>query len=88
MESTYSYRFLKSSWGIAIDLTAVAVRAGNFHDAIAINQGIWLKIQNNNLTSEEVGFLVLGLGLVSESIRATCAEELPILINGTHGQIM
>ncbi|WP_437678425.1 hypothetical protein [Sorangium sp. So ce131] len=81
MESTFSYRMIKSSWGIRIDLTAdVARLEGAAGSATEIAPGLWFVNEDAHLDAAEEEFLKRGLQLVVGEILSSSAFTAPSLI--------
>lgn len=79
----FSYRIMKSTWGIAIDMTAEVTSMSNYSDQNSckkISNGLWSKILNNLIQSEEEDFIWYGLRLVSESIIKKSPHKTDTLI--------
>ncbi len=72
MASTYRYRIIKSSWGVAVDLTAeVGSDATNAHAAA---DNVFLRIEAPlKLNAEEHAGIIQGLRLVAPDIGACIA---------------
>lgn len=84
--SKIEYRFIKSSWGIAIDLVGNhKIVEEKPHNAKLITPRIWLELQTaqSNLTEMEVDWIVKGLKAVSGKINSKTADSSFILINLT-----
>jgi hypothetical protein len=71
-ESTFKYKFLKTSWGILIDLTAKFVPCepspleADDNETLHITNQLWLHLQLGNLrlTEDEKQMLVLGARMI------------------------
>ena len=76
MESTFSYRFRKTSWGICIDMTAefiacdIALLDPNIKKLLPVSDRLWLHLYSGfpSLTEEEKQMLVLGARIVLDSL--------------------
>ena len=83
MVSTYSYRLIKSSWGIAIDITAEAAPLSDYSGAAAeeVEQGLWLAVETSwQLSPDECRYLATGLRLVSQDMQSRIAQDGPIVV--------
>ncbi len=84
MESTYSYRIIKSSWGIAIDITAdVLPLVGNERAAIEVGQGLRLAVDPGlglKLSQQEHQMLAAGLRLTEEGMTEIVQRDGPFVI--------
>ncbi|WP_437735372.1 hypothetical protein [Sorangium sp. So ce1335] len=84
MESTFSYRVIKSSWGIRIDLTADVARLEGVADsAIEIAPGLWFVNEDAHLDRDEEEFLKRGVQLVAADILSSSAFTAPSLVRVT-----
>ncbi len=80
MASTYRYRVFKSSWGIAVDLTAKAVTCTE--GALPVTDNLYLRLEDFlPLTVDEPSYLVQGLRLVAAKLQALAAPDVPIVIH-------
>lgn len=78
--SVYKYRLLKSSWGIAIDVTARRVaKFSTFVGLHQITSEIQIQIQQSHLTNREIGFILKGLELVALKISSN-SIKYPVYI--------
>jgi len=70
----YSYRIIKTSWGIAIDIAAEIIPINDYRNWDELNQcnkiinGLWYSIKNNILSKEDEECLQKGLMMISKSI--------------------
>jgi hypothetical protein len=83
VESTYSYRIIKSSWGIAIDITAEAVPLAHYSGTAAeeVEQGLWLAVETGwQLSPDERRYLATGLRLVSQGMQRRIVQNGPIVV--------
>jgi len=77
VSSVYTYRVLKSSWGVAIDVDA-EVREGAGRDALSVGPGLWLRdaTARQQLSPAVLQMLALGLRpLVTPIRRVTGGRE-------------
>ena len=81
MESTYTYRLFKHTWGVAIDITAEAVPLSQYKgEATEVVKGLWFALGIDwELTAGEKQYLETGLRLVSNEIGDEVMDE-PIVI--------
>ena len=78
MASTYHYRIIKSSWGVAIDITA-EMTSVPIVGAKQVTDTIYLSMEAPiGLMSEERAYLVGGLRLVADQIHSTL--NAPVMI--------
>ena len=73
MLSSYSYRVIKSSWGISIDIVGEYTSMSTYNDndksfCQVVNSGLWLIVKDNNLSKNELKYLIDGLKMVSDLI--------------------
>jgi hypothetical protein len=84
MKSTYSYRIIKSSWGIAINITAdVLPLADGERTATKIRQGLWLSVDPGlglKLSQQEHQMLAAGLRLIGEGMAEIVQRDGPLVI--------
>jgi len=66
---TVSFRVLRSSWGIAVDLTARATRGSAPEDAFRVGERTWLRCSESVL-EDDVAFLRRGLARVAAEVDA------------------
>ncbi|MCA2217638.1 hypothetical protein [Jidongwangia harbinensis] len=81
MSSTYTYKFLRASWGVRIVLTAEARGGAPDPDAVAVADGLYLldATESRELTPEQLAMLGRGLGLVASEVLAG-ASERPVTV--------
>ncbi|MDG4765730.1 hypothetical protein O7632_16735 [Solwaraspora sp. WMMD406] len=78
MGSTYTYRVLRSSWGIFISITADAFKGeGGSDGAVPLGEGVFLAdaTQGAGLSRDVMDMLARGLGLLSTEIASTGSGE-------------
>jgi hypothetical protein len=81
MASKYRYRCLKSTWGVAVDLTAEWIPLpADLGKAVRIAEDLWLQVEVTWLTGEERQYLSTGLQLVVVPIRNHKPIPGPILV--------
>ena len=82
MKSTYHYRVIKSSWGIAIDITAdVLPLADSVYAAIEVRNGLWLSVDlGSALTQQEHQMLINRLYLLNGDLDRIVQEHGPLVI--------
>ncbi len=82
MKSTYNYRVIKSSWGIAIDITAeVLPLADSRYAAIEVRNGLWLSVDMGvKLTQQEHQMLTIGLRLLNGDLDRIVQRDGPLVI--------
>jgi len=82
MKSTYNYRVIKSSWGIAIDITAeVLPLADSRYAAIEVRNGLWLSVDMGvELTQQEHQMLTIGLRLLNGDLDRIVQRDGPLVI--------
>jgi hypothetical protein len=82
MSSTYNFRIIMSSWGIAIDITAEAISRSDYSgDATEIKDGLWLAIETNRVASNtEHQYLATGLRLVAKEMQNVIATNGPLVV--------
>jgi len=81
MESIFSYRFRKTSWGICIDMTAefiacdLALLDPDNKKLLPVSDRLWLHLYSGfpSLTEEEKQFLVLG----ARQFQSTAPDPFP-----------
>ena len=79
MASTYHYRLHKSSWGIAIDLTAETITNTGGVQQVADN--LYLRVDASvKLSVEELAYLVQGLRLVANQFQSISTSSEPIVV--------
>ena len=68
--SEYKFRFIKSSWGIAIDITGTHITLKNTPNSKyrKISSKIWLDLQSQNINLNERKWIYKGLELVADNI--------------------
>jgi hypothetical protein len=82
MDSTFKYRVLKSSWGIAIDVTARFDFSASPENADSISDGIHLVIDDQTLPNEYFELVETGVNLMSDRIKE-CDVEFPLCVRIT-----
>jgi hypothetical protein len=81
MASTFKYRMIKGSWGIAIDLTADCVLFHHFSgDALEIDDDLWLAVEVKGLSRADHEFLAYGLKQVASEIKTHASFFEPTVI--------
>jgi hypothetical protein len=82
MLATYQYRVLKSSWGIAIDITAEAIPLSSFSGiTLEITTALRLIVEKDaGVSSKDLGYLIKGLKLVADEISRTRKTDEPLVI--------
>ncbi len=81
MESTFKYRMIQWSWGIAIDLTAEFIARRQFHgEAIEINSDLWLAVKVKGLDCADYEYLAQGLKLVAGEIKKHSPFSGPLVV--------
>lgn len=81
MESTFKYRMIQWSWGIAIDLTAEFISRGQFHgEAIEINSDLWLAVKVKGLDCADHEYLARGLKRVVGEIKKHSPVSGPLVV--------
>ena len=80
MPTKYKYQVVKSSWGIAAEVTAEAISiAGIPGEALQLVPGLWFAVnQAAGATPEDIVYLVKGITLVAREIRTR--SNRPMLI--------
>jgi hypothetical protein len=82
MPSKYTYRFLKSSWGIYVGLTAELKTQADFEGvSLNITPGISLSIEVPHLLADEQEFLALAIKLAKHKLEERFEQQLPIVIH-------
>ena len=81
MKSEYVYRFVRSSWGIYVGLTAEMIpRADYSGKSIEVVPNIYLSIEAPNIVSTEHDYLIRGIKLTQHELQKQLKEQLPIVI--------
>jgi hypothetical protein len=84
MESSYQYRILQHTWGIAIDISAEATSLVSESNGIArVTDDLWLKVVPTFINEEEYKYLAIGLSTVVNKIRAKKETPVPVLVQVT-----
>ena len=81
MSSTYTYKFLRASWGVRIVLTAEARGGAPDPGAVAVVDGLYVldATESHKLTPEQLAMLGRGLGLVASEVLAV-APQRPVTV--------
>lgn len=81
MSSTYTYRFLRTSWGVRVVLTAEARGGTPDPGAVAVVDDLYVldATESRELAPEQLAMLVRGLGLVASEVLAG-APERPVTV--------
>jgi hypothetical protein len=81
LSSTYTYKFLRASWGVRIVLTAEARGGAPDPGAVAVADDLYVldATESHELTPEQVAMLGRGLGLVASEVLAG-APERPVTV--------
>jgi hypothetical protein len=82
MAQTYAYRFIRFSWGIAIDITAEALPVRDYTGApVAVARDLWLAYDAPpRLSFEEHAYLASGLRMVAPTLRRQTSVALPLVV--------
>ena len=88
MAKTYWYRFIKSTWGIAIGLTAVVVPRASYNGPeIEAGGGMWLSTLSPTWSGtpmfdrpEHLHYFTIGLRLVADQMRGIVEAQGPLTI--------
>ena len=80
LDSTYTYRVLKSSWGVRVILRAEARSGAPPPGAMSVADGLFVldATDRDGLSPEQMRMLARGLGLVASEIVA--AAEPPVTV--------